>query len=175
MKPVDIPELRGPGRLLIWRCPEVKRGRLTEGDARCLEQAGVDLVICLLEDEELERYGESLSQQRRALQRSGLPMISWPIEDFGAPEVEQMRTWLGTLRRHLDAGKAVLVHCMAGLGRAGTVAACALVDQGMEAEAAMALVRWVRPGAIQAEVQEGLIRGLAQTRPKAPHEETSTP
>ena len=46
----------------------------------------------------------------------------------------------------------------------GSALAAALVDQGMEAEAAMALVRWVRPGAIQAEVQEGLIRGLAQTR-----------
>ena len=51
-------------------------------------------------------------------------------------------------------GAKVVVHCRGGLGRAGTVAACILVEAGYEPRLAMARVRRVRHGAIETPEQE---------------------
>jgi protein-tyrosine phosphatase len=52
----------------------------------------------------------------------------------------------------------VLIHCVGGLGRAGTVVACWLRTQGFGTEEAVAVVRSVRsPRAIETEIQERTI------------------
>ena len=47
-----------------------------------------------------------------------------------------------------------MLHCLAGLGRTGMMAARLLVDLGMAPALAVAEVRKVRPRAIQTEEQE---------------------
>ncbi|MGI5819927.1 MAG: dual specificity protein phosphatase family protein [Armatimonadota bacterium] len=56
--------------------------------------------------------------------------------------------------RHTREGCAVGVHCLAGLGRTGTLIACYLVTRGLSAEDAIAQVRRARPGSVQTELQE---------------------
>ena len=51
-------------------------------------------------------------------------------------------------------GGAVAVHCAAGLGRTGTLAAQMLVAQGVDPDQAIADVRQVRKGSIETAAQE---------------------
>ena len=80
-----------------------------------------------------------------------------PVEDYGVPSLAQMRRIVETIEAHEDRAQKVLVHCQAGLGRAGTVAACAMWRVMAEPEGAIAMVRYLRPGAIQSEGQENFI------------------
>lgn len=54
---------------------------------------------------------------------------------------------LADLVVRLERGEHLLVHCVAGIGRAGTVATCLLIELGMGHEAAPAHVAAHRPTA----------------------------
>ena len=63
------------------------------------------------------------------------------------------------------ASGSVAVACMGGVGRTGTVAACALVEGGMTADAAIAMVRAVRhPAAVETAEQERFVGSFANAR-----------
>ena len=55
----------------------------------------------------------------------------------------------------------LLVHCLGGYGRAGTMGAALYIQDGATAEAAIAEIRARRPGAIESEVQRAALAALA--------------
>jgi protein-tyrosine phosphatase len=70
---------------------------------------------------------------------------------------------LADLRTRLDRGEGLLLHCGAGIGRAGTVAAGLLVTTGTPLVDALALVRAHRPMAgPEAGAQADLLEALAR-------------
>ncbi|GIX14658.1 MAG: putative ADP-ribosylglycohydrolase [Paracoccaceae bacterium] len=74
------------------------------------------------------------------------------------------RAWVETGPRVHDClarGGRVLVHCRGGLGRAGTVAAQILMEQGMAARQAIARIRQARKGAIETPAQEKYLADMA--------------
>lgn len=154
-----IPELNG--RLAIGRAPGGTTGHW-HAELSALHRAGFGLVVCLLEAHELEHLeGEStLAEYEAAVGALGMAFLHLPTEDFCAPSRTHIRRAAAAIAHASASGRSSYVHCMAGLGRAGTVAACLLVDAGMPPDDAIALVRWVRPGAIQSLEQEVLIRTL---------------
>ncbi len=66
--------------------------------------------------------------------------LSHPITDFGVPTVASMQAILNDVQNALDQGGKVYLHCRAGIGRTGTVAATWLVSQGLTPEQALALL-----------------------------------
>ena len=62
------------------------------------------------------------------------------IVDFGVPEAALMRRILDAIDASLAEGSVVYVHCHAGVGRTGTAVGCWLVEQGLAAEEALALI-----------------------------------
>lgn len=154
-----IPELPHPGRLAISASPEA--------DALPgLRAAGIRHVVCLQEAFELAFHDppETIAARRAAVEAAGMRLHHAPIEDFEAPGAASARALCAQIRGWLAAGEDVLVHCMAGLGRAGTIAAAMLIEEGMAADGAIRLVRWVRPGAIQSAAQEALLESLGGAR-----------
>ena len=68
------------------------------------------------------------------------------------------------IKASLVAGERVVLHCLAGLGRTGMIAARLLVDMGMSPELAVAEVRKVRPRAIQTENQEKYVHNCVRKK-----------
>jgi protein-tyrosine phosphatase len=72
-------------------------------------------------------------------------VLWWPVPDLYVPDTDTALDLFDQLRRRLDAGESLLMHCGAGIGRAGTIAAGLLVTFGMTPQEAIAHVRAHRP------------------------------
>jgi atypical dual specificity phosphatase len=88
-----------------------------------------------------------------------------PVDDFHAPTTAQMLDALAFLDRARAAGTPAAVHCLAGQGRTGTVLAAYLIRGGLDADQAVAEVRAVCPGAVEATPQTVALAEWAAERP----------
>jgi protein-tyrosine phosphatase len=159
-----------PGRLGLTILPG-KRGvsvrypgrvyrRDLDEDFASMHAAGVRTLVLLVEDAELRRWGDPEIVARGAA--GGVEVLRHPTPDGRPPgSVDEMRTILAAIRERRRSGN-VAVACMGGVGRSGTVAACALVEAGMTAGQAIATVRSVRhPTAVETMEQERFVRSFA--------------
>ena len=80
-----------------------------------------------------------------------------PIEGFTAPTLTQVKLALNTIQTCLNENMPIGVHCVAGLGRTGTILACYLVKQGMSADNAINAIRTWRFGSIETPEQEAIV------------------
>jgi len=131
---------------------------------------GVDLLITLLEEHEFQDLRMFGFIER--VKRYDMDHIWFPIPDTSVPR--NMSRFANLITRIIDAlsnGQTVVVHCMAGLGRSGLVAASCLTALGLTPAQAISLVRSVRPRAIDPKEQESFVaafnsyvRGSVQRR-----------
>jgi len=140
--------LRYPGR--------VYRRDLAQ-DLTTLSDAGVGRLLLLVEDGELARWGDPRIVERGG--EAGVVVERRPFPDGSPPgslaDMDAMLDVLAAAR----ATTNVAIACMGGVGRTGTVAACALVVAGLTADAAIARVRAVRhPTAVETDAQVAFVR-----------------
>jgi hypothetical protein len=76
----------------------------------------------------------------------------------GAREARLVWEGAAIAAEHVGRGEGVLVHCVGGTGRTGTVLACALQRLGRTVDEAMAAVREHRPHWPESTWQEELVR-----------------
>ena len=76
------------------------------------------------------------------------------------PAAEQDRIWEAAelVAEHLGRGEGVVVHCVGGTGRTGTVIACALRRLGRSPDEAIATVKQYRPHWPESPWQEEVSR-----------------
>ena len=91
------------------------------------------------------------------LRKVGILTEHIPVVDFTVPTLQQVEQALAMIRFCLDRNMPVAVHCVAGLGRTGTILACYLIGQGISAEEAITTIRKWRPGSIEISEQEAVI------------------
>ena len=78
--------------------------------------------------------------------------------DMGVPEFDDLVNTVDFIHTRITNNEPVMVHCLAGMGRTGTILACYLIKyQEMSAEEAIQKVREERPGSIQSFSQEEII------------------
>jgi protein-tyrosine phosphatase len=141
--------LRYPGR--------VYRRRLAD-DLATLRREGIGRLVLLVEDDELERWGDPDIVEHAAA--AGIAVTRHPMPDGSPPgTMDEMDAILASVadgRRQAD----VAVACMGGVGRTGTVAACALVAAGWSADASIRRIREVRhPTAVETRAQAAFVNG----------------
>jgi len=95
---------------------------------------------------------------------AGVRVVRHPIPDGQAPDLAEMRDILSAIRHERELGD-VAVACMGGVGRTGTVAACALVEVGFAADEAITRVREIRhPRAVETDVQQRFVEAFEAAR-----------
>ena len=78
-----------------------------------------------------------------------------PTPDLTAPDMDRIESTVDFINEQINNDQPVMVHCAAGMGRAGTILACYFVKyKKLTAEKAIEKIRNDRPGSIQSEVQE---------------------
>jgi protein-tyrosine phosphatase len=150
-----------PGkRGISFRYPGRTYRRDLDQDFALLRAVGVQRLVLLVDDAELQHWSDPAIVQRGSA--AGVAVMRHPIPDGQPPgSVAEMRAILDEIREGRASGN-VAVACMGGVGRTGTVAACALVEGGMTPDEAIATVRAVRhPTAVETAEQERFVRSFA--------------
>jgi protein-tyrosine phosphatase len=142
---------RYPGRVYL---------REVGADFAQLRASGVERLILLVDDAELRTWGDPEIVAHGAA--AGVAVVRHPIPDGRPPaSIAEMESILAEIRDGRRSGN-VAVACMGGVGRTGTVAACALLRADLTPDEAIALVRAVRhPTAVETAEQERFVRSFA--------------
>ena len=99
-------------------------------------EAGITLVINLMEDSETELYQrifdsyEPLLKALAGEKGNSIRVERFAIKDRSIPTVELMEKIQRAINEEIARGGVVYVHCMGGIGRTGTVIGCYLKDHG---------------------------------------------
>ena len=108
---------------------------------------GVKSIVTMTEDSLPEKWVENIGY------------LHVPTQDLTAPDIEDIDLAVDFIHEKITTNESVMVHCAAGLGRAGTVLACYFVKHHqLPAKTAIEKIRKERPGSIQSEIQEITIR-----------------
>ena len=81
-----------------------------------------------------------------------------PTLDHTPPTQEQLHTGVAALAEMVNRGLKVYVHCHNGHGRAPTLVAAYLITTGLNAEAAIGLIKAKRPAIHLQEAQKQALR-----------------
>ena len=115
------------GRLAIL--PRPRGGDWLEDEVRGWRSAGVDVIVSLLTNDEIEDL--DLAEEPRLCQTSGIQFLSFPIADRNVPVSPRATLdFVRKLDRLLSDGKVIAIHCRQGIGRSAMIAACILVLSG---------------------------------------------
>jgi protein-tyrosine phosphatase len=112
-------------------------------DIANLRRDGFNAVVSLLTAPEAEELG--LLKEGDCCKVSAMQFISLPIEDRSVPaSMAEYESSLRAIEPLLIQGKAVGVHCRAGIGRSALLAASILIRRGVPAQTAFSRIAEAR-------------------------------
>ena len=115
---------------------------------RWLGSHGVDSILTLTESPLAKEW----------LDETKLPSKHVQMFDHAPPTLESLAESTKYIASQIRAGRTVVVHCLAGVGRTGSVLAAYLIEyDGKTADQAISQIRSMRPGSIEAR-QEPAVR-----------------
>lgn len=134
-----------PSRLAIM--PRPRGGDWLEDEVRAWRDAGVGVLVSLLEAEEVADL--DLSAEGELARANGIEFVSFPIVDRSVPAARDSAYELvASLATRITTGQNVAIHCRQGIGRAALVAIALMVRLGASTEDAIARVSAARGRAV---------------------------
>ena len=116
-------------------------------------------IVSMVEDSEFAKLCDKKIFVRH-IYSNNLKWIHMPIVDLKAPDQKFIYKWQTSkilLKNDLTEGRNIVLHCMGGKGRSGTIAAILLLEFGENHKNAIEIVRQNRKGAIETKEQEDFI------------------
>jgi protein-tyrosine phosphatase len=129
----------GPGRLATMAHPP--GGTRLPAAMAALAATGARVLVSALCDEEVAAL--ELTGQPAAAAAAGLELVRFPIADRGVPERSPAQL-VDRLAAAVQAGRFVVTHCWAGIGRSSLLAGATLVRLGVPPDEAWRLIRAAR-------------------------------
>lgn len=115
-----------------------------------LLSAGITRFIDLTAEDERSSY-EPLLYELAAQEEREVQYVRSVIPDMQLPSQHQVRTTLELIDQAHAEGQGVFLHCLAGIGRTGTLVGCYLVHQGLTGEQALQRINHLRRNNPQAK------------------------
>lgn len=154
------------GCMGLVACPGTRIDKPPSGNKKILSadldeigQWGANGILCLVEPHELVL--NKVEALPASVQNAGIWWKHLPIIDMDIPNQAFEDVWAveGERIRHaLRIGERVAIHCYAGLGRTGMIAARILVEFGVDPEQAIKRVRRENRRRIQNKSQANFVR-----------------
>ncbi len=156
---IDTLEMPGvPGSIGLSACPGSFFVFSSDGDPMedlpkdldHIKDWGASGVVTLLEEHEMHRLG--LADLAEEVENRDMWWMHLPIRDMKPPPKDFEMLWFSAgpkLHESLRRGDKFVIHCLAGLGRTGTIAAKLMIELGVKPKDAISTIREVRPKSIQ--------------------------
>ena len=136
------------------------RGRDLATDIATMKEQGVQVVYALITDQELQDYG--VPQLLDAYAENGIKVRQIRVIDGSHASWRETQVLVEAVDEDLRNGRNVMIHCLGGLGRSGTLVANYLTSIGMTSDEAIAQVREARsPRAVETSRQINFINKYA--------------
>ena len=147
------------GDLFLSSCPGMGKDLL--GDIQIIKDLNIKCLISLVEENELTHLGAK--HLFKELNKNNIKWIHFELINFGIPNLNQydeLNSHIKTISQRILNGDNIYIHCMAGLGRTGMIAALILTKLGLSAQQSIKVIRDNRPGSIETEAQENFVCGF---------------
>jgi hypothetical protein len=158
LDPVPLPPGIAGG---LWLCG--KRVVGPDPDLALQRAEEADIIVSFNEAPELQRdYPDYVTWLEDNL---GTRSLWFPIPDLGAPSLGQAEEMVEVMVAHVRIGRALILHCAGGIGRAPTMATLMLIEMGMKPIAAGVHIAHHRPmGGPEAGPQRDLVEAFSARR-----------